>query len=60
MMGVQAAASIDDKTFQRTVEHVERVATMRPGQGELSLDAVDIAQPSDMMAPPSGIERTLE
>jgi len=61
MMGVQAAASIDDKTFQRTVEHVERVATMKPGQGELSLDAVDIAQPSDMKAPPSGITgRTLE
>ncbi len=65
LMGIQAAASQDDKMFQRSVEHVERVAKMRPGTGELGIgdvgevkfDAPDLAQISDMKAPPSGLDR---
>ena len=65
MMGVKAMSDMDHGIFEKQREHIERVATMRPGESELSIgdmDAVEGAAPSDLMSAPSGMgnERPLE
>jgi hypothetical protein len=64
LMGVQAASRQEDKIFDRNLAHIDRVARMQPGQGELNInfDSLDMAQPSEIMKPPSGLgnDRPLE
>lgn len=60
LMGAKAMSDTEDRIFDRSVQHIDRVATLSPGQGETGLgdmdfDSVDSAQPSDMKAPPSGL-----
>ena len=59
--GVKAASDIDDRMFNKHVEHMERVATMQPGTGELNVQAAAPtgAAPADLTAPPSGINHEL-
>jgi hypothetical protein len=65
MMGVKQMSDMDHGIFEKQREHIERVATMRPGEGELGIgdmDAPDGATMSEMASPPSGLgnERPLE
>lgn len=60
LMGVQAMVETEDKIFDRSIEHVNRVATAKPGEGETGLgdiqfDAPDIAQASDRKSSPTGL-----
>ena len=57
LMGIKQVTEIEDKMFDQSVAHIERVATMKPGEGELSMgfDAVEGAAPSDLKEPSTGL-----
>lgn len=60
VVGVKTMSEVADRTFEKETQHIERVATMKPGEGETGLggikfDAPDLARPSEINKSPSGI-----